>query len=105
MAAQPFVLGDNDSVTSATLALTRDGDPLGTMHVDLYGEDIEGNPLASLGRLGSMEAIDVDPYTGQVPVSNYSFDLPITGLTPNERLLYRLVERGRNQLAEHRTYT
>ena len=97
MAAQPFELGVHDSVTSATLALFRSGDPLGTVHVDLYGEDVEGNPAVSLGRLGSIEASEIDPYTGQpweVPVSDYLFDSPVTGLKPNHRYFIVLSQEG-----------
>ena len=97
MAAQPFELGDHDSVISATLALVRDGDPIGTMHVDLYGEDKNGNPSVSLGRLGSIEASEVDPYTGlssELPPTNYLFDAPVTGLTPNQQYFIVLSREG-----------
>ena len=78
LAAQPFVLGEHDTITSVTLGMRRRGRPGGTLYVDIYNDDGVGSPGTQIGRLGS-----IDPNTVAVGGGDYLFDDVVSGLDPN----------------------
>ncbi len=59
-AAQPFLLGDNDTVTSVTLAMWRNKEANGTVYIDIFDDSGSGTPGVSVGRLGSIDAMSID---------------------------------------------
>ena len=84
MVAQPFLLGNHDTINSVALRLRRIGEPDGTMYLNLYDDD-GGRPGSLLGSLGT-----VDPRTvTQGRDGRAVFDTPVSGLTPEE--VYHIV--------------
>ena len=77
LAAQPFVLGEHDTITSVTVGMGRRGTPGGTLYVDIY-DDGAGAPGAQIGRLGF-----IDSNTVAVGGDDYLFDEAVSGLDPN----------------------
>jgi len=77
--AQQFLTGDFDNVSSVTLALTRRGSPpSGQLRIEIWDDNGSGEPGTFIGAVGS---IDIS----SLPTEHefFTFDDPITGLSPN----------------------
>ena len=83
-------MGDNDTVTSATLLLWRYGAPNGTVHIDIFDDSGLGTPNVPVGRLGSIDPMSVELQTP----TNYTFDSPVSGLMPNEQYYVVFSQEG-----------
>ncbi|MCH8042581.1 MAG: PEP-CTERM sorting domain-containing protein [Planctomycetes bacterium] len=79
--AQQFLLGDNETVTSASITMHREGSPTGTIHLEIWDDSGSGTPGEPLGLLGS---IDIPDISASESGGILAVDSPVSGLTPNE---------------------
>lgn len=81
LVAQPFVLGNNDAVTSATVGMGGNGAPTGTIYLEIWNDSGSGTPGQSMGLLGSIDVSTVNTSGGG---GDHTVNSPVSGLTPNE---------------------
>ena len=80
--AQPFLLGNHDTLNSVTLGIGGKGNPNGDIHVEIWDDSGSGMPGEFRGTMGAITPI-LDMSLNRESES-IVFDSPVSGLEPNE---------------------